>query len=129
MLDLDVKDALDAHVTWSIRLEVVLKGTSQENIEVVDIAADNNCVLGQWIYGVAKEKLGSLPEYEELRRSHARFHLCAGNILLEHRANHLEAAKRLLKTDFRNISDRVQLDLVRLYAEADKLGHTGTGSK
>lgn len=125
MLSLDVKAALDAHAAWRTRLEAVLKGTSKEDLEVGVIAADNNCVLGKWIYGAAKDKLANLAEYEELRQSHAKFHLCAGNILVEHRANNPDAAARLLKTEFRTMSDRVQLDLVRLYSEADKLGHTG----
>jgi len=58
-----------------------------------------------------------LPEYQELLRSHADFHLMAGDILCDVHAGRHSVAEEKLRHNFRQKSDRVQLHLVRLYAK------------
>lgn len=115
---LNLKEALDAHEAWNGRLKSVLDGTSTESIQVSEIAQDCNCHLGKWIYGPGKKSHSSYEEYEILRKTHAEFHLCAGEILMEHQAGNDGVADKLLKTKFRNLSNRIQLDLVRLFTKA-----------
>ena len=43
-----------------------------------DVAADNKCPLGPWIYGDGK-KHAALPEYGALKSAHAKFHTSAGD--------------------------------------------------
>jgi hypothetical protein len=113
---LNMKQVLDAHLAWRARLENVLTGTAKEVIEVNQIAPDNLCVLGKWLYGPGKQQFGALREYEALRVTHKKFHMTAGQILVDFNAGNLVAANQLLKRDFRALSERVQLDLVRLYS-------------
>lgn len=109
---------IDAHAGWKARLENTLLGISMEQLEVSVVAQDSVCTLGEWLYGVGKQQFGHLPEYEELRKTHASFHLCAGQVLVEHRNGKTDHAISLLKGEFRNLSDLIQLDLVRLFVAA-----------
>jgi len=115
---LGLRDTLDAHAAWKGRLQAVLQGTSSERVDVGTIAQDSVCTLGRWLYGEGKQLYSHLPEYVAVRDMHARFHLSAGKVLLEHNAGNREAALRELTGTFSLESDRVQLGLVRLYAAA-----------
>lgn len=115
---LDLKQVLDVHMAWKDRLQHKLNGTSLENISIAVVAQDNQCELGKWLHGPGRELYAALPEYDELRKSHADFHLCAGEILLEHDGGNTEKATQILRGRFRDLSNHIQLDLVRLFAAA-----------
>jgi hypothetical protein len=118
---LNLAQVLDAHMAWKSRLQNTLHGTSTEQLEVSVVAQDNMCVLGKWLYGEGKKQFGHLLEYEALRKTHADFHLCAGEVLIEHHNGKRDAAENILKGKFRNQSDMIQLDLVRLFAAAKRI--------
>ncbi|MDD2777236.1 MAG: CZB domain-containing protein [Gallionella sp.] len=117
---LNLKQVIDAHAGWKTRLENTLLGVSMEQLEVSVVAQDSVCSLGQWLYGAGKQQFGHLPEYEELRKTHANFHLSAGQVLVEHRNGQTAKAMALLKGEFRNLSDLIQLDLVKLFVAAKR---------
>lgn len=117
---LNLAQVIDAHMAWKNRLQNTLLGTSSEQLEVAVVAQDNLCALGQWLYGVGKQQFCHLSEYEALHKTHADFHLCAGEVLIEFHNGKSDTATSLLKGKFRNQSDLVQLDLVRLFAAAQK---------
>lgn len=114
---LDMKSALEAHAEWKARLEAQIRGDAGETLSVAAVAADNGCALGHWIYGEGKTQFADYPEYVQLRRVHAEFHLCAGSILSEAHDGNATVANNALRKDFRHHSDAVQLALVRLYAK------------
>lgn len=114
---LNMRDALNAHVQWTHRLEDIISGKSDEQLEVGTVASDCNCLLGEWIHGYAKQHFGTINEYAELKRLHADFHLSAGQTLNNIQNGETEDAKSALK-ELRNKSGNVQLALVRLYAQA-----------
>ena len=114
---LNMKNALDAHIEWSHRLEAQISKTATEELEVGIVASDDRCTLGKWLHSVARDEFGNLPEYEELKRIHAAFHLKAGEILNDVQNGETENARALLK-DLRRGSGEVQLSLVRLYSKA-----------
>ncbi|MDQ1313955.1 MAG: hypothetical protein QG662_64 [Pseudomonadota bacterium] len=115
---LDMKGAIDAHMQWRERLTDHLHGKSQETLEVGTVSCDDNCTLGKWIYSSGKRKFSHLRELEDLRLTHADFHLCAGEVLLKHENDEKEAAEQLLNTRFKHLSGQVQLALVRLHTKA-----------
>jgi Chemoreceptor zinc-binding domain len=115
---LGLRDTLDAHAAWKSRLKAILDGTSSEQVDVGTVSQDTVCKLGQWLYGDGRRLYGKLAEYEEVRKFHARFHFCAGSVLMQHNAGHADAALRELNGAFSLESDRVQLGLVRLYSTA-----------
>jgi len=114
---LDMKAALDAHISWTHRLEGKLNGTNPERLHITIVASDWHCELGKWIHGSAKKRFGALPEYEELRQVHAEFHHKAGEILKSVSDASTEEARVNLK-ELRRQSAQVQLALVRLYSHA-----------
>lgn len=116
-LGLDMKAALDAHMAWEKRLESRLNGDLQEELNVDTVASDCECTLGKWLYGSAKAQFGNIPDYDELRKIHAEYHLKAGEILKNVLNGERESARKNLK-ELRYQSGNVQLALVRFYAHA-----------
>ena len=117
---LDIKGALDAHAKWRERLEEHIAGRSEEVLEVGAVSCDDNCALGKWIYSAGHKKYGHLKELEDLRATHADFHLSAGEVLIRHGSGNREQALDHLNTEFKKLSGRVQLSLVRLYSKASR---------
>jgi len=115
---LNLKQVLDAHLAWNDRLTKYLDGTSTENLDVHQIAPDNLCILGKWIYGPGEKQFKELTEFKDLRNTHREFHLTAGQVLTEHNDGNRQVANQLLAGKFRSLSSKIQLNLVRLYASA-----------
>jgi methyl-accepting chemotaxis protein len=113
---LNLKQVLDAHLAWNDRLTKYLDGTSQEKLDVHQIAPDNLCILGKWIYGPGGKQFAQQQEFKDLRQTHKEFHLTAGQVLVEHKQGNKQAANQLLASKFRSLSSKIQLNLVRLYA-------------
>ncbi|MDE3141861.1 MAG: CZB domain-containing protein [Pseudomonadota bacterium] len=117
---LDLKAALEAHSAWKKRLRDVIEG-KEAMPEIGKVARDDLCLMGQWLHGEGKRQFGDLPTYQMLLQTHAEFHLCVGEALSCHASGaHDQTAK--LERDVRNHSDRVQLDLVRLFVSARATG-------
>lgn len=115
---LDMKAAIDAHNEWKRRLESQIRGDAGETLQVATVAADCNCKLGKWIHAEGRQGFGRLPEFGQLKKAHAEFHLCAGTILSAAHDGETDKASQALKRDLRHHSDAVQLALVRLFARA-----------
>lgn len=115
-----LKQELDAHVAWKQKLQKLIESDDCENLDVVIASGDCYCTLGKWLYGKGKAFYGRMPEYEELRLSHANLHLCAGEVLTQHILGNSEEAKNLLKTKFKFASNKNKIELVRLFAAAKK---------
>jgi hypothetical protein len=115
---LDLQQVLGAHMAWKEKLQTTLDGKSTEKLDPRVVAQDNLCVLGKWLYGPGKPLYSHLPAYETLRRTHADFHLCAGEVLTKYQSNNPNAAAVLLRGKFRSTSNKIQLDLVQLFASA-----------
>lgn len=116
-LGLDMKAALDAHTSWTRRLEAKLNGEKGEELNLATVASDCECTLGKWLHGSAKLQFGKVQDYDELLRVHADFHLKAGELLNNVVNGDRATALKNLK-DLRHQSGNVQLALVRLYSHA-----------
>ena len=117
---LDMKAAIDAHLAWKTRLEAQIRGDAGEKLQVSTVAADCNCMLGKWIHAEGRQQFGALPEFGQLKKVHADFHLCAGSILSAAHDGEMEKASLQLKRDLRHHSDAVQLGLVRLFSRVNE---------
>lgn len=117
---LSLSESIATHMAWRKRLQATLDGTNSENIDVGTVAQDSLCVLGKWLYGHGKPLYSHLPEYDALCKVHAKFHLCAGEVLLEHRNGNAESAVAKIKGPFGNYSNEIQLDLVKLFTAAKR---------
>lgn len=72
-------DAIKAHVNWKVKLQTYLRNPDK-SIIVADVECDNKCDLGKWIYGEGKSYAMN-PEFENLKKEHARFHKEVGKIV------------------------------------------------
>jgi hypothetical protein len=115
---LNLKQVLDAHTAWKERLIKILNGTCEETPDIAVVSQDDKCLLGKWLYSEGNALYGHLPEYESARKVHAEFHVCAGEVLEQHRLGYDEVADVLLKTKFRSASNKNQMLLTRLFVAA-----------
>ena len=115
---LNLKEVLDAHDAWKVKLEKELMGKSTTPIDVTVVASDCNCVLGKWLHNTGKKQYSKLSEFKPALDAHAKFHLSAAEVVIEHQSGNAEQAKLLLKQNFRTASNLNQLALVRLFSAA-----------
>ena len=113
--EINILDAINAHILWKIRLEDYLNGTSEEKLDPESICRDDQCELGKWIYGPALKHFHDADEgFKTLRDDHAQFHTIAGYVVLSVQANDRAAAQVLMKGGYMNISHKVVHDLTEL---------------
>jgi len=98
-------DAVNAHVKWKLRLMDYINGKSTEELEVAKVSCDDKCDLGRWLYGPA-EVHARLPEYHDLKKSHASFHRSVGVIVQCVHDHHADQAKKLLGGEFFQLSNQ-----------------------
>jgi len=113
--EIDIMDAINAHVHWKIRLESYLNGTSEEKLDPKIICRDDQCKLGKWLHGPAlKYFRDSDVGYRTLRDDHAKFHVIASNVVTNAQANNMAAAKVLMSGEYMRASRKVVRDLTEL---------------
>jgi hypothetical protein len=113
---LNLHEVLGAHMEWKKKLKNTLNGTDTEQYEASLVSQDNLCVLGKWLYGPGKKLYSHLTEYETLKKIHTDFHLCAGEVLTAHDKGDTKLAEQILKGQFSDNSNQIQLDLVQLFS-------------
>jgi len=120
---LDFKSAIDAHMKWKVRLEKCISDNNQEGLKVDVVSRDDQCPLGKWLHGPGGQRFGNLREFQEMKMEHARFHLCAGDVLACCLAGDKEGASEKLRSgDYTRTSERVKLHLARLYVQVSEKG-------
>jgi hypothetical protein len=111
----DFMEAIEAHVRWKVRLEALLAGTSEEELDADAVGRDDLCVLGKWIYGPGGEAHGDNPKFVALRRIHAEFHQSAGEVVrCAARGEHDHAREILNRGEYAKASHRIKAELARL---------------
>ncbi|MCE5180833.1 MAG: CZB domain-containing protein [Betaproteobacteria bacterium] len=109
-------DAIAAHINWKLRLSRYIDGTLNEKLDSATVCKDNLCALGKWIYGDG-EKYKSAPHFESLVARHAKFHLCAADVVKKVDADDKAGAKSLLAGDFAAISRETVSAIMELKTE------------
>lgn len=112
--DVDVMDAINAHVRWKIRLDKYVQGTSDEILDPKIICRDDQCALGKWIHGSAHDYFRNDEGFRALRDDHARFHIVASQVVEKVQANDRTGAEAILKGDYQSASRKVVHDLTEL---------------
>jgi hypothetical protein len=113
--EINIMDAIDAHVHWKIRLDRYLNGTSEEKLDPKIICRDDQCKLGKWLHGPAlkyfhDDDVG----FKTLRDDHAQFHVIAGNVVTNVQANNVAAAEMLMNGEYLHASRKVVRGLTKL---------------
>jgi hypothetical protein len=112
--ELNVMDAINAHVRWKVRLQAYLNGTSTEELDPAVICRDDQCALGKWIHGPALKHFEGNETFHQLRTDHAEFHLIAGDVVNHVQANERPAAEALMDNEYKYASRRVVQALTEL---------------
>lgn len=112
--EINIMDAINAHIKWKIRLDKYVDGTSEEKLDPQIICRDDQCVLGKWIHGPAQKHFQDDDGLKVLRDHHAAFHVIAGNIVTNMQNNEKVAAEKLLKGVYMDASRKVVRDLTEL---------------
>jgi len=112
--ELNLMDAIHAHVKWKVRLQDYLNGTSQEKLDPMVICRDDQCVLGKWIHGPALKHFHEDETFHQLRADHAQFHFVAGNVVKHVQTNERVAAEALMDGDYKHASRKVVQALTEL---------------
>ncbi|MDP2795561.1 MAG: CZB domain-containing protein [Sulfurisoma sp.] len=115
---LNFMTAIDAHMKWKTRLENYINGTSQEDLKVEVVSRDDQCPLGKWIHGSGGESYGAIQTFGDMKAMHAHFHTCAGHVLTTAQQGKKGEALRMLDHgDYVRASERVKMQLARLYVQ------------
>lgn len=118
--ELDVYNALQAHMQWKQRLLAYIHGTSEEQLDAENVGSDCLCALGQWIYGPGGNRYGEHVKFVELKSVHTDFHLLAAEVVRAVQSGQQEQALELLqKGDYPKVSNRIKSMLARLSLEFD----------
>lgn len=112
--EINIMDAINAHVRWKVRLEKYLEGSSDEKLDPNIVRLDNQCVLGKWIHGPAEKFFEGDDSLQALREDHAEFHTLAGRIVELVHANDKAGAEKILHGEYSEASRVVIRDLTIL---------------
>lgn len=92
----DFDAAIKAHIDWKMKLSKYLE-SPDGTLEHAKVCVDNACALGKWICGEGQmHRDDNVKLFDQLRESHARFHVCAGDIIQLANRHQIEKAKQLL---------------------------------
>jgi hypothetical protein len=112
--EIDLSQAVQAHINWKLRLQNYLEGKSDEKLDPMVICRDDQCELGQWIHGAGMGHFHELEPFHQLRADHAQFHYVAANVVQNVQANDRNAAKAIMDNEYPRISHKVVLALTEL---------------
>lgn len=77
----EIAKAIGAHGVWKMRLKTAID-LGKADAQAVDVAKDNVCAFGQWLYGSAIPPAAKASmDYSTVRRLHADFHKCAAKVI------------------------------------------------
>jgi hypothetical protein len=112
--EINIMDAVDAHIKWKARLQNYLEGTSGENLDPMVICRDDQCALGKWIHGPATNHFHGQDQFHQLRSDHAQFHFIAGTIVKKAQEKDKAGADALLHNEYAHASHQVVHTLTEL---------------
>lgn len=120
--EIDIADAVKAHVNWKVRLRRYMDGESNEQLRVEDVCRDDNCILGKWIYGPGSKHFHGNEHFKRLQADHTRFHSLAGTIVARMQGGEKEKAEELFANEYSRSSFRVIKSLTTLNKELNNEG-------
>jgi Chemoreceptor zinc-binding domain len=75
-----ITKAIGVHGLWKTRLVTAIEAGKSE-FTADQVAKDNACEFGQWLYGSVPPEAKKMPEFETCRHLHADFHKAAAEVL------------------------------------------------
>lgn len=75
---MNLDEAVQKHAEWRVRFRSAI--AKKERLDVGTISRDNCCVVGQWLHGDGKARLGGRSDFRRAVESHKAFHTQAGRV-------------------------------------------------
>lgn len=105
--EIDITEAINAHMKWKARLQRCLDGTSDEVLNPMVICRDDQCALGKWIHGPAANHFHGDQGFSVLRSDHAQFHFVASNVVHKVQQNEHASAMEIFNGEYMHASRKV----------------------
>lgn len=117
---MDFHEAIVAHTRWKVRLLQFIQGNG-DPLVAADVARDNLCALGKWLYGEGTQ-YASYATYDEVNKAHAAFHLRAAEVVRRVEGGDRKGAEGMLQSGspYAEASDAVVLALTKLRVDVSK---------
>lgn len=93
---MDFSQAIQHHMAWVKEMLVNIQSPATLNPE--DIARDDLCEIGKWIYEIDPQ-YHDLPEYRELRDIHKELHRSTAEAVVMAKAGNIDEAKQYLSVE------------------------------
>lgn len=118
--EINIADAINAHMQWKARLQRCLDGTSDEKLDPMMVCRDDQCALGKWIHGPAVDHFHGDEDFNTLRADHAQFHYVASNVVLKAQQNDHLSAINLFNGEYVQASRKVIHTLTELHKHLEE---------
>ncbi len=118
--EIDILEAISAHIKWKLRLNNYVKGISEEKLDPSHIEVDTKCVLGQWLYKSGVGSFGNHDDFHKLMETHAHFHQCAGNVVRLIQENKKEEAELIMSEEYHDYAKKIFVLLTSLHESMNK---------
>ncbi|MGG7567608.1 CZB domain-containing protein [Rhodovulum sp. DZ06] len=80
VLDMQIREALDAHEGWKAKLSVAVTSGKLPK-PARDIACDDQCAFGKWLHSMKRDPVVSgMSGFRNTMEAHAGFHEAAGAV-------------------------------------------------
>jgi hypothetical protein len=113
----EIKNAMGAHGAWKLKLRTAIS-TGRSDFKPAQVRCDDGCAFGQWLHGsgIDRETKQGMP-YKVVRRLHAEFHQCAGDVLAMAIADQKDKALALLEGEYTERSEKLVRALTKWRGE------------
>ncbi|MGV6815737.1 MAG: methyl-accepting chemotaxis protein [Thiotrichales bacterium] len=91
MGSLDVSSAKAKHLSWKTKIRSFLDGRGTLTMD--QAVSHRDCDLGKWLYSEGMDKLGHLPDMQDLEKTHAEMHAHIKSIIAKKEAGDSSAAE------------------------------------
>ena len=114
----EITKAVGAHGVWQMRLRTAIE-TGKADANAADVATDNACAFGQWLYGSAIPAAArTSSDYATVRKLHADFHQCAAKVIECVCHGDKAKADALMAGDYHKVSGDVTSAMMKWKAAA-----------
>lgn len=121
-MDIDV--IIHQHFQWKSLIESLFNDDYCNVLNPSMIAQDHDCDLGKWIHSQDSTPLSKNKTFQNLEKSHKKFHQCAARIVLDYQSGNIDDAEQLLPRFNQTSSDVFHL-LENLKKELEKVDNSG----
>ncbi len=104
---LAIDDALADHLQLRRQLQRCALGQPQPELKADTLCFDDRCLLGQWLHGPARHRLGGHRGFVHLVEQHRMFHIAASNVVALADAGKLPQAQHMASVQLEAFSQGV----------------------